>query len=81
MANQCVRVCVCECVCACASYQVGASSPVEEESIWVNFKGNQGGPVVGLLDNRNSAVSRGYIHIHAHTHYIRLSLSQTYKLR
>lgn len=35
----------------CVSHQVGPSSPVEEESIWVNLQGDQrGGPAVRLLD-------------------------------
>lgn len=31
------------CVLVCVSHQVGPSSPVEEESIWVNLQGHQGG--------------------------------------
>lgn len=41
------------CVCVCVSHQVGPSSPVEEESIWVNLQGDQcGGPAVRLLDKK-----------------------------
>lgn len=40
-------------MCVCVSYQVGPSSPVEEESIWVNLQGHQGGgPAVRLLDKK-----------------------------
>ena len=47
------------CVFVCVSHQVGPSSPVQEESIWVDFQGHQGGgAAVGLLDgNRNREVS------------------------
>lgn len=48
-------MCVCVCVSVCVSHQVGPSSPVEEESIWVNFQGYQSrGPAIGLLDNKRN---------------------------
>lgn len=44
---------VCACTCVSVSHQVGASSPIEEGSIWVNFQGHKGrGPAIGLLDNK-----------------------------
>ncbi|TNN62457.1 hypothetical protein EYF80_027365 [Liparis tanakae] len=45
---------------------VGPSSPVEEESIWVDFQGDQGGgAAVGLLDDdRNRDIRGENIHVH-----------------
>lgn len=41
------------CVFSHVSHQVGPSGPVEEESIWVDFQGDQGrGSAIWFLENR-----------------------------